>query len=87
MYEILLTKKAQKIYRQANTSLVSKLNRCFETISSNPYRHPNIKSLKGQLKGLRRYRVGNYRVVYRIDEANKKVTVLLIASRAEVYQQ
>ena len=87
MYKVVLTRKAQKAYQQADTSLVLKLNRCFETISLNPYRHPNIKSLKGQLKGRWRYRVGSYRVVYRIDEVNKKVTVLLIASRGEVYQQ
>ena len=51
MYEIILTCKAHKTYQKANPSLASKLNRCFEQLSQNPYQHPNIKSLKGKLKG------------------------------------
>ena len=87
MYEIVLTRKAQKTYQQVNNSLVSKLNRCFEQLSQNPYQHPNIKRLKGKLKGRFRYRIGDYRIVYKIDDEKKLVTILLIASRGEVYRQ
>ena len=87
MYEVILTRKTQKFYQQANVPLAKKLNKCFENLTENPYRHPNIKSLTGRLKGRWRYRVGNFRVIYKIDESEKLVTILLIASRGNIYEQ
>ncbi len=37
-------------------------------VEQNPRQHPNIKALKGELAGRYRYRVGDYRVIYRIDD-------------------
>ncbi len=51
----------------------------------NPCTHPNIKMLKGDLDGYYRYRVGDYRVVYYIDDEQKQVVVTIIAHRREVY--
>ena len=44
-----------------------------------------IKQLKGDLTGYYRYRVGDYRVVYCIDDEQKRVVVTVIAHRREVY--
>ncbi|MBZ0202132.1 MAG: type II toxin-antitoxin system RelE/ParE family toxin [Ignavibacteria bacterium] len=46
----------------------------------------NIKKLSGQLSGLFRYRVGDYRVIYEIDEKSKSVEVLSIKHRKNVYK-
>jgi mRNA interferase RelE/StbE len=51
MYDLVLTRKAQRFYEQADQSLTSRLNRCFDQLSQNPYQHPNIKALKGKLSG------------------------------------
>ena len=51
----------------------------------NPRSHSNIKPLKGELAGYYRYRVGDYRVVYSIDDEQKQVFVLIIKHRGEVY--
>ncbi|MDK2411762.1 type II toxin-antitoxin system RelE/ParE family toxin [Aphanizomenon sp. 202] len=48
--------------------LAKKLARCFQTLEENPSFHPNIKPLKGNYSGYYRYRVGDYRVVYSIDD-------------------
>ena len=42
--------------------------------------------LKGDLAGLRRLRVGNYRVVYQIQERQLTVLVVRIGHRREVYR-
>ena len=86
MYELTLTRKAQRFYEQADVSLVERLNRCFEQLSQNPYEHPNIKRLKGLFVGSFRYRIGDWRVIYRVDEENQVITILLIAHRSEVYR-
>ncbi len=86
MVEIRLTHDAQKFYQTADASLVGRLNRCFDQLRRNPYQHPNIKRLKDTLAGYWRYRVGDWRVVYRVDEGNRIVTIVLIAHRSKAYR-
>ena len=86
MYEVLLTREAQHFYEQADPVLVRKLNRCFQYLRMNPYEHPNTKRLKGPLAGYFRYQIGDWRVVYGVDEQKREVSVLLIAHRSKAYQ-
>lgn len=86
MYDITLTKEALCFYDRADSPLVRKLNHCFQLLSENPYQHPNIKKLTGTLHGRWRFRIGNWRVVYRIEEDNKIVIILVIAHRGSVYE-
>ena len=87
MYEIELSRNATKFYQTADDSLARRLNRCFEQLEQNPYEHPNVRRLKGPLAGHWRYRVGDWRVVYRVDEDHRTVTIILIAHRSRVYKQ
>ncbi|MFQ5813205.1 MAG: type II toxin-antitoxin system RelE/ParE family toxin [Anaerolineae bacterium] len=45
-----------------------------------------MKRLKEPLAGHFRYRVGDWRVTYQVDEQEHEVTVLLIAHRSKVYR-
>ncbi len=42
--------------------------------------------LKGNLKGLYRYRIGEYRVIFVIDEEEKKVIILKVDHRKKIYK-
>ncbi|MEB3885078.1 type II toxin-antitoxin system RelE/ParE family toxin [Lyngbya sp. CCY1209] len=86
MYKVLLTRKAEKFYSSANRPLARKIARCLEVLEQTPRSHPNIKSLKGSLSGRYRYRIGDYRVIYQIDDDKNKVIVSLIVHRGEAYQ-
>lgn len=86
MYELVLTRKAQKFYDEVDASLAKRLNRCFDQLRENPYEYPNIKRLTGDFAGLLRYRVGDWRVIYQVDETQKMITILLIAHRSDVYR-
>lgn len=44
------------------------------------------KPLQYSLKGLRRLRVGDYRVIFRIEEENKTVLIVKVGHRGEVYE-
>ena len=44
------------------------------------------KTLKGHLKGMYRYRVGRYRVIYIIDRAKNQVRIMGINHRKTVYR-
>ncbi|MDQ5890939.1 MAG: mRNA interferase RelE/StbE [Candidatus Dependentiae bacterium] len=45
------------------------------------------KPLRYSLKGYRRLRVGNYRVVYRIDNAEHVVIIVAVQHRKDVYDE
>ena len=45
-----------------------------------------VRALRGQGEGLMRLRVGDWRVIYRIDDSANRVLVLSIANRREVYE-
>lgn len=84
-FRVILLPKALKFYRKCPPSFAIKLNRCFESLEENPFFGPHIKVLRGD-SSLRRYRVGQYRVIYQINEAKKEVGVLLIAPRGQAYK-
>jgi mRNA interferase RelE/StbE len=86
MFDVILSPEAQVFYAGADKALARKLARCFAQLEREPRRHNNIKRLSGKLAGLLRYRVGDWRVVYRVDDKTSRVLVLVIAHRREIYE-
>jgi len=85
MFEVILAPEAQAFFADADKPLARKLSRCFAELEREPRRHNNIKRLTGKYSGLSRYRVGDWRIIYRIDDGASRVLVLSIANRREVY--
>jgi mRNA interferase RelE/StbE len=54
-----------------------------ERLAANPLRG---KPLKGRWEGLRRIRVGVYRIIYALRKAELTILVLRIGSRGDVYR-
>ena len=86
MSEVLLSPEARDFYAAADRPLARKLARCFAQLEREPRRHNNIKRLSGKFAGHLRYRIGDWRVIYRIDDQARLVLVLSIAHRREVYE-
>jgi len=86
MYDVVLSSKARRFFEDAPGALQRKLDRCFDALKTNPRRHPNIKSLSGPLTGYYRFRTGNHRVLYQIDDERRMVSVERIAHRREAYK-
>lgn len=86
MFDVILSPEARAFYADADRSLAAKLARCFTQLGRDPRRHGNVKRLRGELAGLLRYRIGDWRVVYRVENEARRVVVLLIAHRREVYE-
>ena len=86
MYEVVLSTEAQKIYASADQALAKKIARCFEQLEQSPRYHPNIKPLKGDLAAYYRYRIGNYRVIYQVDDETNQVLVTTIVHHTEAYE-
>ena len=86
MFEVVLLPKAEKTFARADAFLARKLAKCFESLEIDPLRHPNIKPLTGPLKGLFRFRAGDYRILYQINATKKTIYVVRIAHRKEAYE-
>jgi mRNA interferase RelE/StbE len=66
--------------RQDSLRIISRL----ESLAENP-RPPGCAKLEGASR-LWRIRVGNYRVVYEIDETSRTVDVSIVRHRRDVYR-
>jgi mRNA interferase RelE/StbE len=86
MYEVLLHPDAQEIYTRADKALAKKIARCLEQLEQTPLLHPNIKALKGDYAGYYRYRIGDYRVIYSVEDELVQVLVVTIVHRSEAYE-
>jgi len=86
MYAVRLARDAQKAFEDADSALQRKLDRCWDALTRDPRRHPNIRKLKGKLSAYWRFRVGARRVIYRIDEQEQTVWVVTIEHRRDVYR-
>ena len=86
MYEVRLSAEALRVYQRAQAPLARKLSRCLAVLSETPHVHPNIKPLSAKYAGSWRYRVGDWRVVYQIDDARQRVFVVTIVHRREAYR-
>jgi mRNA interferase RelE/StbE len=86
MYEVILSPAASTFYAAADRPLASKLRRCFQRLEISPRNAGNIKRLTGHWSGYWRYRIGDWRVIYRIEDSTERISVVVIAHRREVYE-
>lgn len=86
MYSVNLSESAQQFFEAASAKLQQRLDRGFEQLKINPKYHPNIKALKGNLTSFYRYRVGDYRITYQINDETMQVLVATIKHRSEAYE-
>ena len=86
MYDVILSSGAAEVYAVADGPLARKLARCFRQLRTDPRQNKNVKRLKGKWAGYLRYRVGDWRVIFRIDDEGHRVYVADIAHRREVYE-
>lgn len=83
MYRIIISprakkelKKIAKIYRRAMAEAV-------EEIGENPFIG---KALTWELTGRHSYRIGVYRIIYKIEKTDKKVYLITAGHRGAVYK-
>jgi mRNA interferase RelE/StbE len=83
-YVIDIKPSARKELEALSDQLIARLVQKIEGLAANP-RPPGCRKLRGY-KDLWRVRVGDYRVVYIINDDHSTVSVTRIAHRKEVYE-
>lgn len=84
MYEILFSKKALDFVETLQESYKEKIRDALTDFKENPFSHP-YRKIRGK-NNVYRIRVGKYRILYRIDEDRKIITVLKIDKRSRIYK-
>ena len=84
-WEILLTKPAEKACDRVSRDLREQFDRCFADLEQNPIYGNNIRGLTGELKGLHRYRSGDWRIIYRLQRDTKTVEIIAILPGGDAY--
>ena len=85
---VALTDEFIKAIRSIDRKLQGRILEAISYLSQTPMspQGDTIKPLTGDLKGLWRYRLGDYRLVYRPDADTRSVALITFTSRGEAYQ-
>lgn len=82
MYNIIFLKPAEKFFRNLNKKDQEKIAKKIFALETNP---KSGKPLVGKLSGLWSLRIGEYRAIYQIKNAELVVLVIKIGNRGNVY--
>ena len=86
MFRVELTRQAERAFdglMRSYPEAAKRVANALDRIAAEP--HAGIP-LKGELKGLWKYRVGSYRIIYRFEKSRLIVTVIDIGNRKDVYR-
>lgn len=85
-YKIEWAASAARELRKLDKPVARRIAVAVSALSDDP-RPSGVKALAGQPPGVMRIRVGDYRVVYVVEDAHVLVTVVRVAHRREVYRR
>lgn len=82
-YTIFLTKKAQKQLDKLNNNVAEPIIEAISKLENNPYPSGSIK-----LKGRESYRirVGDYRIIYEVQDDELIIDVIALGHRKNIYK-
>lgn len=84
MFKVELSKRFKKQLRKLPRQIQKKVMEEIELLKSNP---EFGEKLKGVLSDIRRIRVHNYRVAYKVHSSNETIDVFFVDHRKRVYQE
>lgn len=84
MYKLDIKKSARKELDSLPDHIFLKIDKDIFSLKANPIPYPQSKELKGESK--RRLRVGDYRVIYAVNEQQKIITIFRVRHRKDVYR-
>ncbi len=85
MYEVVLERSAERDLKKLSEKIFRLMIEEIKPLTENP--HPTgCRKIEGS-KNDWRIRVGNYRILYEIDENEKRVKIMRVRHRKDVYRR
>jgi len=86
MYRIEFLREAYEEFKKLDKPIQRIIKEKLILLAKNPEAlKNNIKPLKGNYSGLYRLRVGNYRVIYKIEKQKLIILIVRVGHRKEIY--
>ncbi|MEW6126657.1 MAG: type II toxin-antitoxin system RelE/ParE family toxin [Acidobacteriota bacterium] len=85
VYKIEFSRKAERDFKNLEKSVQTRLKPKIDSLAKNP-RPSGVKKLEGE-EDLYRVRVGDYRIIYQIQDDKLIVLVVKIGDRKEIYKK
>jgi mRNA interferase RelE/StbE len=86
VYEMSFSNVARRFLERADRSLRQRLKATLLRLREDPRALPGVKSLHGKFAGHLGCRVGEHRVVYRVNDDERRIVVIAIGHRREIYR-
>ncbi len=86
MYRVEIHRKAEKEIKELPKKIMDRVIELMVKLQKVPYpfREYDLRKLQG-FKDVYRIRIGEYRVTYRVNDENKKITILEVKIRGKAY--
>ncbi|MFK7900949.1 MAG: type II toxin-antitoxin system RelE/ParE family toxin [Cyclobacteriaceae bacterium] len=84
VYQLIILKKALKDIIRLPTKVSKKISAAIDELVNNP-RPDGSKKLKGEKEHLWRIRVGDYRIIYLVEDEVKIVEIRKVGHRKDIY--
>ena len=85
-YRVQLSPHATREYRKLDPPVKPMVQAGIDALRQNPVSGPRVKRLKGRLHRYHRYRAGEYRILYTVDQSSRTVYVDYIQHRKDIYR-
>ena len=85
-YRAVLLPSADRALRKLERSVLRRVARRIDRLAADP-RPPDAKPLKGEPAGVLRVRIGDWRLIYRVEEQVVTVVVIDVGHRSSIYRR
>jgi len=85
MYTIKTTNQFERKIKKIDKSIRGNIIEKILELKENPYE--NVKKLHGKLRGMYSLRIGEYRVIFSIDEEKNLIILLTVGHRKRIYKE
>ena len=82
-YQLRVTDRAAVLLRTLHPNIKKKLRAAFQAIAADPFAG---KELGDELSGLRSFRVGRFRIIYRLAQ-KRQIEIIVIGPRERIYEE
>ena len=86
-YRVEVGNRARRFLRRHHAMSLAWESQIRDELAANPLRGPQITHLRGRLHCNRRWRAGNYRILYEVVAADRLIRVFDADTRGDIYQQ
>mgnify|MGYP001575767429 FL=1 len=88
MYEVLVTPTFEKSFKKLDKSIRKRISEKIIWLADHPeLLTQTVQYLPEDLKGLKKYRVGDWRILFWVDQRQCAITLYLVDHRRAVYSK